>query len=212
LSVPVWGTTLSGPLPVVGLVRSYRTNYLMGRSPLPQPQKFRQGYLFPSTSCGISSPFRQLSPAEGQVSYVLRTRSPLSTLLHSVRLACIRHAASVHPEPGSNSPLFLRVYLSRHNNSAEALLHGFLLPSTCRIYPASSLLSLCTLAFLHYSLGKVPTVGDKKPALLVATGFRTDILRTCNAFRLFSVPVASSDFSEFVPLTTRPHSAEWGRV
>ena len=23
---------------------------------------------------------------------------------HSVRLACLRHAASVHPEPGSNSP------------------------------------------------------------------------------------------------------------
>jgi hypothetical protein len=23
---------------------------------------------------------------------------------HLVRLACIRHAASVHPEPGSNSP------------------------------------------------------------------------------------------------------------
>ena len=30
----MWGTTLSGPLPVVGLVRFYRTNYLMGRSPL----------------------------------------------------------------------------------------------------------------------------------------------------------------------------------
>ena len=40
VSVPVWGTTLSGPLPVVGLVRRYRTNYLMGRSPLPQPRKF----------------------------------------------------------------------------------------------------------------------------------------------------------------------------
>ena len=25
---------------------------------------------------------------------------------YCVRLACIRHAASVHPEPGSNSPLF----------------------------------------------------------------------------------------------------------
>ena len=27
--------------------------------------------------------------------------------ISSVRLACIRHAASVHPEPGSNSPLFI---------------------------------------------------------------------------------------------------------
>ncbi len=32
VSVPVWGITLSGPLPVDGLVRHYRTNYLMGRS------------------------------------------------------------------------------------------------------------------------------------------------------------------------------------
>jgi hypothetical protein len=104
LSVPVWGTTLSGPLPVVGLVSRYLTNYLMGRSPLPQPRKFLWNVLVIPNICGISSPFELLSPAEGQVSYVLRTRSPLGTLLHPVRLACIRHAASVHPEPGSNSP------------------------------------------------------------------------------------------------------------
>ena len=32
----MWGITLSGPLPVVGLVRRYRTNYQMGRSLLPK--------------------------------------------------------------------------------------------------------------------------------------------------------------------------------
>src|SRR5258708_9724197 len=52
----------------------------MGRSPLPQPRKFSRKYLFSPTSCGISCPFRQLSPAEGQVSYVLRTRSPLKCI------------------------------------------------------------------------------------------------------------------------------------
>ena len=36
LSVPVWGTTLSGPLPVFGLVGRDPTNYLMGRRPLPE--------------------------------------------------------------------------------------------------------------------------------------------------------------------------------
>ena len=77
MSVPVWGTTLSGPLPVVGLVSLYLTNYLMGRSPLPQPRKFPRKVLSPSSVCGISRPFGLLSPAEGQVSYVLRTRSPL---------------------------------------------------------------------------------------------------------------------------------------
>ncbi len=78
MSVPVWGTTLSGPLPVVGLVSRYLTNYLMGRSPLPQPRKFIRGSLTTSKLCGISSSFPELSPAEGQVSYVLRTRSPLT--------------------------------------------------------------------------------------------------------------------------------------
>ena len=78
MSVPVWGTTLSGPLPVVGLVRRYRTNYLMGRSSLPQPLEFPRNLLIIPSVCGISSAFALLSPAEGQVSYVLRTRSPLS--------------------------------------------------------------------------------------------------------------------------------------
>ncbi len=48
-------------------------------------------------------------PSSGQVSHVLLTRSPLAhegiaTNGEPVRLACIRHAASVRPEPGSNSP------------------------------------------------------------------------------------------------------------
>ncbi len=51
-------------------------------------------------------------PGMGQVAHALLTRPPLvsyftvKTLLSkykSVRLACVRHAASVHPEPGSNS-------------------------------------------------------------------------------------------------------------
>ncbi len=77
MSVPVWGTTLSGPLPVVGLVSRYLTNYLMGRSPLLQPRKFICLLLIQANPCGISFRFQKLSPAEGQVSYVLRTRSPL---------------------------------------------------------------------------------------------------------------------------------------
>ena len=47
----------------------------------------------------------------GQVTYALLTRPPLSfqslirRFSHEIpaRLACVRHAASVHPEPGSNS-------------------------------------------------------------------------------------------------------------
>ena len=62
--------------------------------------------------CGITSRFQLLSPCIRQVTHALLTRPPLShKSLHSeeirlkcfVRLACVKHAASVHPEPGSNS-------------------------------------------------------------------------------------------------------------
>src|ERR1700730_11993877 len=61
------------------------------------------------TTCGISTDFSVLSPTRGQVAHVLLTRSPLGTHLPCgkralARLACVRRAASVNPEPGSNSP------------------------------------------------------------------------------------------------------------
>ena len=57
-----------------------------------------------------------------QVTHALLTRPPLShkTLQPEgikvrcfVRLACVRHAASVHPEPGSNS--HVKVYIPVQN-------------------------------------------------------------------------------------------------
>ena len=69
---------------------------------------------FPTHPCeharisGIRPRFQGLSQKGGQVTHVLLTRSPL---IHPqqvtgfiVRLACVKHAASVRPEPGSNSP------------------------------------------------------------------------------------------------------------
>ena len=41
---------------------------------------------------------------------VRRSRSQITPQL-AARLACIRPAASVHPEPGSNSPLYSNYYL-----------------------------------------------------------------------------------------------------
>ena len=66
-------------------------------------------------SCGISSRFQLLSPSERQVPHALLTRPPLSSASIGrilfpqilVRLACVKHAASVRPEPGSNSPINL---------------------------------------------------------------------------------------------------------
>ena len=75
--------------------------------------------------CGISRSFLLLSPAQGQVTYVLLTRSPLIFRRRFVRLACIRHAASVHPEPGSNSPqkitLASVVYFTEFTGSTKML-------------------------------------------------------------------------------------------
>ena len=57
----------------------------------------------PSIVSGISQTFAWVSQSMGQITYVLLTRSPLEVQVPLDRLACIRHAASVHPEPGSNS-------------------------------------------------------------------------------------------------------------
>src|SRR6187397_2039510 len=57
------------------------------------------------TTCGITRRFRRLPPTPGQLAHVFLTRPPRkSPEGDPVRLACIRHAASVDPEPGSNSP------------------------------------------------------------------------------------------------------------
>ena len=79
-----------------------RSIHVQGHSPFNR--KFMRSFYL----SGFSTRFQALSRAHGQVTYVLLTRSPLTlekqAFPPSVRLACIRHAASVHPEPGSNSP------------------------------------------------------------------------------------------------------------
>ncbi|NDD80888.1 MAG: hypothetical protein EBZ33_08140 [Flavobacteriia bacterium] len=40
VSVPVWGVTLSGPLPIVALVSRYLTNKLIGRMPISYRRSF----------------------------------------------------------------------------------------------------------------------------------------------------------------------------
>ena len=74
----------------------------------------------PTVTCGISTPLGVLSPASGQVSHALLTRSPLYSRgcpLFRVRLACLIHAANVRSEPGSNSP---KVLTSRRSPCRKA--------------------------------------------------------------------------------------------
>ena len=108
----MWGISLSGPLDIVGLVSRYLSNYLMSRMPVLNPLA---GLSF--SSCekkelwDITPTFAGLSPCLRLVPYALRTRLPVAIRVllpyAAPRLACVKPAASVHPEPGSNSSLFL---------------------------------------------------------------------------------------------------------
>ena len=81
--------------------------------------------------CGISSHFWLLSPSIRQVTHALLTRPPLETdqicrsfnEMFPVRLACVKHAASVHPEPGSNSLIKCSLMHSRQPTSLVISRH-----------------------------------------------------------------------------------------
>ena len=106
VSVPMWPFNLSVRLPIADLVSHYLTNYLIGREPIFQRIAPLAAEPCDSAAlCGISVRFQTLSPSERQVAHALLTRPPLTRPRRgsSVRLACVRHAASVRPEPGSNS-------------------------------------------------------------------------------------------------------------
>jgi hypothetical protein len=112
----------------------------MGRRPLPKHiTALVCKTLTSQTTCGISNPFGLLFHTSGQVTYVLLTRPPLrKPYCYSffVRLACVRHAASVHPEPGSNSP-------SRKEQSEDC--KGLTFEPEHRILPITFQLLKCCL-------------------------------------------------------------------
>ena len=127
----MWPFNLSVRLPIVALVGRYPANWLIGRESISQ----RIAPLISQPcghkmSCGISVLFKTLSPSERQVTHVLLTRPPLSKSAsirklppnYSVRLACVRHAASVRPEPGSNS---LKYCIESPLRAFQAYLRAF---------------------------------------------------------------------------------------
>ena len=83
----------------------------MARRPLQTRQLINRGHLSRATFrqhglSGINPPFGGLFRLSGQVIHALLTRAPLSPPKGlPVRLACVKHAASVRSEPGSNSPV-----------------------------------------------------------------------------------------------------------
>ena len=103
----MWGTFLSEPLPIIGLVGRYPTNYLIGRMPLRYLEHLTPIPCRIKVLWGVNPRFHGLYPGIRQVAYALLTRAPVAIkvlLPHDApRLACVKPVASVHPEPGSNS-------------------------------------------------------------------------------------------------------------
>ena len=107
ISVPMWPVALSGRLPVEAMVGRYPAIKLIGRDPIP----CRKG--FPNTPCSVMEHpalppvSRSYSGAWGRsVTHYspVRHSHPGASSWDPVRLACVKHAASVHPEPESNPP------------------------------------------------------------------------------------------------------------
>ena len=115
VSVPLWGTFLSEPLPIVALVGRYPANQLIGREPIRRRRNFQHRTMRFRVTSGISRRFHRLSPGNGHVAHALRTLPPVAARTlpprAAPRLACVKPAASVHPEPGSNSSLYIH-YIS----------------------------------------------------------------------------------------------------
>jgi hypothetical protein len=108
VSVPVWPVALSGRLPVLALVGHHPTNKLIGREPIPRQTEAlsTQTHANPCDHPVLAPVSEGYPPAQGRLltcySPVRRSSTPKRGL--SARLACVKHAASVRPEPGSNSP------------------------------------------------------------------------------------------------------------
>jgi hypothetical protein len=109
VSVPVWPYTLSGRLPIVGLVGRYPANCLMGRRLIPRRSNwsFHLRALPPRPHAVLPRVSTDYPPSRGRsptcYSPVRHSRFDIATKA-AVRLACLKRAASVRSEPGSNSP------------------------------------------------------------------------------------------------------------
>ena len=112
----MWGTFLSEPLAIVGTVGRYPAVYLMAREPIRMQSIFQHLLMRGNVLRGITRRFHRLSPTYGHVAHALLTLSPVAARVllprAAPRLACVKPAASVHPEPGSNSSLYIFIMLS----------------------------------------------------------------------------------------------------
>ena len=108
VSVPMWPSALSGRLLIVALVSRYLTNWLIRRGSIIYHRGFSHSFMRSCALMRYQHLFLSVIPL--YMAGYPRVTHPSATNRYftrfpylSVRLACVRHAASVHPEPGSNS-------------------------------------------------------------------------------------------------------------
>ena len=88
----------------------------------------------PQGICGISVTFATLSPTSGHVPIYyspVRHSPPGASTRAAVRLACVKHAASVQSEPGSNSSVqsscfFCKFFRTRRSHSKRIYFLSYL--------------------------------------------------------------------------------------
>ena len=151
----MWPVTLSGRLLIVALVGRYLTNQLIRRGSISYHRSFSHCIMRYRALMRYYQPFPAAIPCMRQVTHALLTRPPLShkrlqteviCLKCFVRLACVKHAASVHPEPGSNS--HKNVFLSETHarlltQLAKSLKARVLNPVSFELTSFNSFLILC---------------------------------------------------------------------
>ena len=103
VSVPVWLIILSDQLLIVALGGRY-PHQLANQTQAPLSAVFHLSLL---SFYGVLATVSQCYPPP--IGRFLRVTHPFATtqIALLVRLACVKHAASVRPEPGSNSPWIL---------------------------------------------------------------------------------------------------------
>ena len=168
VSVPLWGAFLSEPLPIAALVGRYPANKLIGREPIRRRRNFQSRAMRHNIPSGISRRFHRLSPGNGHVAHALRTLPPVAARIllsrAAPRLACVKPAASVHPEPGSNSSLYIH-FISQvrprqlHSSKKKNQRSSFFVLGTC-----------CTSFSLFNELVCIPVQ-------IVCVSFRTGMQR-----------------------------------
>ena len=102
----MWGIPLSGPLSIVVLVCRYHTNKLIERILILYRNLYSRSDATLRDYGGLIFISKGYTPVQGRLytRYApVRRSSAEASFPVTPRLACVKPAASVHPEPGSNS-------------------------------------------------------------------------------------------------------------